>query len=57
MSFDDKERKLLKLLVEKEMETLRAEGQTVFIVEDYPGFLAGEEKYEEFLEKLLKKLQ
>lgn len=56
MVFDDKERKLLKLLVEKELETLKAEGESVFISEDYPDFLAGEERYEEFLERLLKKL-
>ena len=56
MSFDEKEKKLLKLLVEKEIESLQAEGETVFISEDHPNFLAGEEKYEEFLERLLKKL-
>ena len=56
MSFDTNEKKLLKTLVQKELETLKAEGETVFIVEDHPDFLAGEERYEEFLERLLKKL-
>ncbi len=56
MGFSDKEKKLLKILVQNELDSLKEEGETVFIVEDYPGFLAGEEKYEEFLETLLKKL-
>lgn len=56
MSFTDNEKKLLKTLVQSELRTLKEEGNTVFIVEDYPDFLAGEEKYEDFLENLLKKL-
>jgi len=56
MTFTDNEKKLLKTLVQSELDNLKAEGETVFIVEDYPDFLAGEEKYEEFLERLLNKL-
>jgi hypothetical protein len=55
MSFTEDERKLLKMLVKKEMADLKEEGKTV-ITDDNPGFLALEEKYEEFLERLLKKL-
>ena len=55
MSFTEDDKKLLKILVKKELDEFRAEGKTVFI-EDNPGFLALEERYEEFLEKLLKKL-
>lgn len=49
------ERKLLKLLVQKELEEFRKEGDTV-INEDNAAFPAIEERYEEFLEKLLKRL-
>lgn len=56
MSFTDNERKLLKTLVQNELKNLKEQGNTVFIVEDHPDFLAGEEKYEDFLESLLKKL-
>lgn len=56
MSFTENERKLLKSLIQNELTMLKKEGQTVFIVEDHPGFLAGEEKYENFLENLLNKL-
>lgn len=56
MSFTENEKKLLKTLVQNELKALKEEGKTVFIVEDHPDFLAGEEKYEDFLENLLKKL-
>lgn len=56
MSFTEKERKLLKALVQNELDSLKTEGNTVLIVEDHPDFLAGEDKYEDFLENLLKKL-
>lgn len=56
MSFTEKEKKFLKVLVKKELDALKEEGETVLIVEDHPDFLAGEEKYEDFLENLLKKL-
>jgi hypothetical protein len=55
MSFTEDEKKLLKLLVKKELESVDAEGKTV-LIEDNPSFLATEERYEEFLERLLKKL-
>ena len=56
MSLTETDRKLLKNLVKNELAELKETGKTVFIVEDHPGFLAGEEKYEDFLETLLKKL-
>lgn len=55
MELSADEKKLLKLLVQKERELFKAEGKTV-VVNDNAGFLALEEKYEEFLERLLKKL-
>jgi len=55
MGFTSDEAKLLKLLVQKELESLNDEGKTM-LVEDNPVFMALEDKYEEFLEKLLKKL-
>jgi hypothetical protein len=55
MSFTADERKLLKMLVRQELDSFRKEGATVFI-EDNPNFMALEETYEIFLEKLLKKL-
>ncbi|MBU2561380.1 MAG: hypothetical protein KKD17_03715 [Nanoarchaeota archaeon] len=55
MELTDDERKLLKLLVKKELEEFRQEGKTV-INYDNAAFPALEERYEEFLEKLLKRL-
>ncbi|MFC1741150.1 hypothetical protein ACFL3V_01295 [Nanoarchaeota archaeon] len=55
MSFTEDEKKLLKLLVQKELESVDSEGKTV-LIEDNPGFLALEERYTGFLENLLKKL-
>ncbi len=55
MSFTPDEKKLLKSLVQKELETFKQE-ETTFVTQDNPGFLALEERYEEFLEKLLTRL-
>ncbi|MFH1668559.1 MAG: hypothetical protein ABIA62_01385 [Candidatus Woesearchaeota archaeon] len=55
MIFTPDERKLFTLLVQKELDTFKEEENT-FVTQDNPGFLALEDKYEEFLEKLLKKL-
>ena len=56
MSFTSDEKMLLKMLVKKELESLKDEGKVALLQEDYPDFIAGEEKYEMFLERLLKKL-
>jgi hypothetical protein len=55
MSFTDDEKKLLRLLVQKEIKSVDEEGKTI-IIEDNPLFLALEQKYGEFLENLLKKI-
>lgn len=55
MSFTEDEKTLLRNLVKKEMEVFQTEGKTI-VVDDNPGFEALEEKYEEFLENLLKKI-
>jgi hypothetical protein len=55
MTFTPDEKKLLKTLVQKELDSFNEEGKTLF-VDDNPGFMALEEKYEIFLERLLKKL-
>jgi len=53
--FTEDEKKILKLLVRKEIDEFTKEGKTL-IVDDNPSFLAVEEKYEQFLERLLNKL-
>ncbi|NQU78816.1 hypothetical protein HQ545_03525 [Candidatus Woesearchaeota archaeon] len=55
MVFTEDEKKILKLLVRKEIDEFTKEGKTL-IVDDNPSFLAVEEKYEQFLERLLNKL-
>ncbi len=54
--FTKEEKEVLKSLIKNELKQLDAEGKTVFIMEDHPDFMAMEEKYETFLENLLKKL-
>ncbi len=56
MQITNDEKKLLKILVKQEIKSFETEGKTI-IVEDFPDFLAIEEKYDTFLEKLLKKLE
>ena len=56
MTFTKEEKEILKQLVKNEIKELDEEGKPVFIMEDHPNFLAMEEKYETFLENLLKKL-
>lgn len=68
MNITKEEKTILKVLVEKELEAVKKEGQKIFIVnspflsglarlhsKDLP-FLASEKLYREFLEKLLGKL-
>jgi len=52
--FTDDEKKLLKLLVKKEIE--ESELKEKRIIDDSPSELKVEEKYDEFLKKILKKL-
>ena len=53
MSFTDDETKLLKHLVEQELKKFEEEEEQIRPL--VPQFLAIEEKYNEFLQKLLKK--
>ena len=53
--FSDKEKELLKSLVKKEIKKYTEEEKT--IRPDFPDVLKLEESYEEFLQKLLKKLE
>jgi hypothetical protein len=55
MSLTEEEKKLLRTLVQHEINAFRKEGKAI-VVEDNPGFLALEETYDEFLERLLKKI-
>jgi len=50
--FTDKEKELLKSLVKKELDEFGSEEKSI---RPNPTFLAAEEKYEDFLEGLLKK--
>lgn len=56
MTFTPQEKQFFKAIVENELKDLNNQGKPVFITEAKPGFLAMEEKYEDFLENLLKKL-
>ena len=53
--FDNDEKKLLKALVEKEIESFKE--KEVGLVDVSPQFLKGEKKYEQFLEELINKLK
>lgn len=55
MKFTDNEKEFLKQVVKKELDNFEDEGET--IIEAEPAFIALEEKYDEFLKNLLKKLQ
>ena len=55
MTLTDNEKAFLHDLVKRALEDVKKEGDTV-IHHTTPQFLAAEEKYEDFLEKLLKKL-
>lgn len=55
MTFTDNEKAFLKELVKERLEKVKAEGDTI-VHHVHPQFLAVEEKYEDFLENLLKKL-
>ena len=52
MTFDDKEKELLKLLVKKELEEFEKEGKTP--IRDCI-FLEAEHRYDDFLKEVLKK--
>jgi len=54
MELTNDEKTFLKSLVEKELERFEAEEDTVIFKN--PSFLASEEKYEDFMESLIKKL-
>ena len=54
--FDKKEKKLLRVLVKKELDNFKAEKDTI-LNSMSPGFLGAEVKYEEFLKNLLNKLK
>jgi len=67
MTFTKEEQGVLKVLVEKELETIKKEGKNIFfsnspflgkVALDDPDvpFLKDELRYQEFLENLLKKL-
>ena len=56
MTFTHEEKEFLKLLIKNELKIVEEQGKSVLITEAKPGFLAMEEKYEDFLERLLKKL-
>ncbi len=56
MTFTKEEKQVLKALVKNEIKELKEQEKPVFIMEDHPDFMAMEEKYEDFLENLLKKL-
>ena len=56
MTFTKEEKEFFKKIVQQELKELKEQGKPVFITEAKPGFLAMEEKYEDFLENLLKKL-
>jgi len=53
--FTDNEKKLLKILVEKELEEVGEKEEE--IRPDFPDILGAEEKYDDFLKKLLEKLK
>jgi hypothetical protein len=67
MTLTNKDTKILKILVEKELEEIKKEGKKLMIVnspffnkvarddEDLP-FLSSEVKYEQYLEQLIKRL-
>ena len=52
---DENDKKVIKHLVQKELDELQSETKAV-TVDDTPAFLGAEEKYEELLKKLLSKL-
>ena len=54
MNFTKEEKKLLKLLVKKELEEFEKDDES--ILREPPGLLAAEAKYDQFLKGLLKKL-
>ena len=56
MTFSKEEKEILKALVENELRIIKEQGKPAFIMEDKPGYIAMEGKYEDFLESLLKKL-
>ena len=49
------EKEYLRRIVKQELKKFKSTKK--FLVDVSPGFLAGEEKYEDFLEKLLSKLK
>ncbi|MBN2112071.1 hypothetical protein JW707_03135 [Candidatus Woesearchaeota archaeon] len=51
----DTEKEYLRKLIEKDLEKFQTEEKG--IVDMSPGFLKGEEEYEEFLKRLLEKLK
>lgn len=53
---NEEEKKVLASLVKKHLEIIK-EDKSKIIQLDYPGFISGEVKYEEFLKKLLEKLK
>ena len=56
MTFTEQEKEFFRTVIKQELEQLKEQGKGVFITEDKPTFLAMEDKYEDFLENLLKKL-
>ena len=56
MKLSEDEKKLLRSLVQYHLKNLRSEDKLI-ITEDHPNFLAGEEKYEEILKEIIKKLE
>jgi len=55
MNFEKEEKKLLILLVEKELESIDEKAES--ILTEGPILLAAEQKYEDFLKNLRKKLK
>ena len=55
MNFEKEEKKLLILLVEKELESIDEKAES--ILTEGPVLLAAEQKYEDFLKNLHKKLK
>ena len=54
--FTEREKEYLKLIVQRELKTFEEEKATIIDIEN-PAFLAAEERYDEFLKNLLKKLK
>ena len=56
MELDDKDIQAIKSLIKKEIEQVEREGEAI-VIDPGIAFLSAEEKYEDYLKSLLKKLE